>query len=109
MNKTLKIIGIIIVCIVLIWGIYVTVDCIRLRNGKGTKPLITIGEETKPLITIGEEKTEYRTTYKGLGYTIKYYVDIGNITENDGMTYIEQLGYGAEFRVFNILIWAWVE
>lgn len=99
MNR-IKIIGIIILCIALIWGIYVTVDCFRLKNSK---------TGTKPLITIGEEKNEYRTTYKGLGYTMQYYIDIGEIKELDGITHIEQLGYGAEFRVFNILIWAWVE
>lgn len=78
---------------------FVTVDCIRLRYGA-----------EKPLITVGEEITDTRVTYYGPGYSISNYVNIGEIWTEDGITYVEQLGYGAEFRLFNkILIWAWIE
>lgn len=80
---------------------YITVDCIRLRNAQ---------TGTKPLITLSETVTDTRTTYTGLGYTVQYYTDIGDVTQNDGTTYVEQLGYGAEFRLFGkLLVWAWVE
>ena len=96
-KKILIVIGILLI----IYISFVTFDCIRLRNSKtGTKPLITI--------SMGEY--ENGTIYKSLGYSIKYYVDIGEKTEINGTTYIEELGYGAEFRLFDkILIWAWIE
>ena len=64
---------------------------------------------TKPLITISEYETDSRTGYKGLGYTIEYYVDKDEQKEGD-MTYINVYGYGAEFRLFDkIMVWAWIE
>ena len=99
--KKNKIMWIIILAIILIGYMgYVVTDSIRLRNSK-------LG--TKPIITISEESTEDKLTYIGIGYSITYYKNIDKIEEN-AMTLIEQLGYGAEFRLFNrILIWAWVE
>lgn len=94
--------GVIVLAIlILIFVTYITVDCIRLRNSK---------TGTRPLITIGVEESENRITYKGLGYSVEYYIDIGQIVEINGITYIEQLGYGAEFKLFDrILIWYWGE
>lgn len=100
MNKILKQIlialGIVLICYIS----FVTVDCIRLKNSK---------RGTKPLITISEYETDSRTGYKGLGYTIEYYVDKEEQKEGD-MTYINVYGYGAEFRLFDkIMVWAWIE
>lgn len=98
--KKYKIAILVLLAVFVLYAAFVTVDCVRLRNGAGLKPIITVAEEI----------TDTRTTYTGLGYTICYYTDIGDITEENGMTYIEQLGYGAEFRLFgSILVWAWVE
>lgn len=98
--KKYKLLWIIFAIILIIYVGYVITDSIRLRNAK-------LG--TKPIITIAEESTETRLIYTGLGYTISYYKDINKFEENS-VILIEQLGYGAEFRLFNkILIWAWVE
>ena len=87
----------IMVTLLIIYFLFITIDCIRLRNSKNA---------TKPFITIGLAEYENGNKYIGLGYSVKYYKDKqenknGNIVEN---------GYGAEFRLFDrILIWAWVE
>ena len=98
MKKTLKILGLIIL---LVYFIFVCVDCNRLRNAKSG---------TKPIITISEQEEEYRTVYTGLGYSVEYYTNIGSIEEKDGITYIETLGHGAEFKLFGVIsIWGWEE
>ena len=91
-KKILIVVGI----IVLIYVLFVTVDCIRLKSMK---------HGFKPLITLEEEKTDTREYYTGLGYNITYYI---NKTKKYDM--ISVAIYGAEFRLFDkILIWAWVE
>lgn len=87
----------IIVILLILYVIFVTVDCIRLRYAKsGTKPLITI--------SLGE--TENGNIYKGLGYSVRYYI---NETQKSSDLILARI-YGAEFRLFDkILIWAWVE
>lgn len=80
-----------IVILLIIYFIFVTIDCIRLRNAK---------VDTKPFITISLAEYENGNKYMGLGYSVKYYKD-----KQD-----DENGYGAEFRVFDkILIWAWIE
>lgn len=91
-----KIIWILVLLVVLYSG-FVVVDCVRLRYGA-----------EKPLVTVKEEVTEFRTTYQGLGYSVCHYID-AEVTEENGTTYIAQYGYGAEFRWFGMMIWAWVE
>ncbi len=99
-EKKVKIAIIIMLSLLISYGILVTVDCISLKNSE-------IG--TKPIVTINEEITDRRIAYTGLGYTISYYVN-GDTTTSNGITLIEETGYGAEFRLFNkILIWAWAE
>lgn len=96
MKKVLKIIGSTVLTLVLIWCIYVTIDCIRLRTMKlGLKPLITLDNI--------EEDTKIH--YTGLGYSVSYNIDK---TQDYDLILIDI--YGAEFRLFDkILIWAWVE
>ena len=96
MEKVLKVLGIIVLCVVLIWCLYVIIDAIRLRTMKlGPRPLVT-------LESIEEETKIY---YKGLGYSITYQVE----TERE-YDMVKIRVYGAEFRLFDkILIWAWVE
>ena len=93
-----KNICIIIVSIVLLYVLFVTVDCVRLRNAK---------VDTRPLITV--KAVENENKYIGLGYSVTYYVD--SIVDNtNGITENIELGYGAEFRLLDkILIWAWGE
>lgn len=94
MKKTIFKIAVILL---MLYILFVTIDCIRLRTMKlGLKPLITIG--------LGE--TENGEIYKGLGYSITYYE---NVTQKSSdLVFIDI--YGAEFRLFDkILIWAWIE
>ncbi len=98
--KKYRVIILILVCLIVLYITYVTIDCIRIRNSK---------TGTKPFITISEKNTENKITYNGLGYLVTYYKDT-NITIKENIILAEQLGYGAEFRLFSkILIWAWVE
>ena len=61
-----KVILKIIIILIILYFLFVTVYCIRLRYAKnGTKPLITIG--------LGE--TENGNIYKGLGYSVRYYIN----------------------------------
>ncbi|MBP3596490.1 MAG: hypothetical protein J6J60_04080 [Clostridia bacterium] len=92
-----KIILRILVILLILYVLFVTVDCIRLRYTKsGTKPLITI--------SLGE--TENGKIYKGLGYSIRYYIEVTQVSSDQ----INACVYGAECRLFDkILIWAWVE
>lgn len=100
-RKKIKIIGVILTSAVFLWAGFVTIDCIRLRNSK---------TGTKPLITIREEVSENLLSYTGLGYTIKYKAEIGDVLEKNDITYIEQLGYGADFWLFDrVLVWGWIE
>ena len=98
--KIRKMIVITAVILVLLFVTYVIIDCVRLSQAMGTKPLITVSEKV----------TDNRVIYYGLGYSIHYYVDIGDTFVKDDITYIEQLGHGAECRLFDrILLWAWIE
>lgn len=81
----------IIVILLIIYFLFVTIDCIRLRNTK---------TDTKPFITISLAEYENGNKYMGLGYSVKYYKD-----KQD-----DKNSYGGEFRLFDkILVWAWVE
>lgn len=92
-KKLLIAIGIILA----IYILFITVDCIRLRN---TTSVI------KPIITVSLAEEESRSKYTGLGYSVIYYKDK---QENTGENIVKKI-YGAEFRLFDtILIWAWVE
>ena len=72
MNK--KMIVTIILSILVLWIIYVVIDCIRINNFND-KPLITISEKNYDYVeqvdNYGEniEVGEYGTIYVGLGYT----------------------------------------
>lgn len=102
MNKVLKIGIISILILVVIWIIFVTIDCIRLKKSK---------YYTYPLINLKQDVTNDDVTYTGLGYTIKY-IQEKEIHYTPGSDAVaEAIGAcGAEFRLFgNILIWAYIE
>ena len=102
MNRVLKIALISILVLIFIWLVFVTVDCIRLKNSK---------YYTYPLINLKQDVTKDDVTYTGLGYTIKYIreKDVYYTPGSDAI--ITQTGAcGAEFRLFGkILIWAYIE
>lgn len=96
MKKVLKIIGIVLLSLVLIWCLYVTVEAIRLRTMKlGLEPLIALER--------GEDDT--KLYYKGLGYSVTY-----QIHKKQNYDLILTSILGGEFRLFDkILIWSWIE
>ena len=102
MRRILRNILIAISIVVLLWIIFVTIDCLRLRNSK---------YYTYPLINLKQEANLERVTYTGLGYTVSY-------IQNKEIIYIPGSGNvangigacGAEFKLFGkILIWAYIE
>lgn len=82
--------------LLLVWMGLAVMDCARLRNAPSG---------TEPLLILSVSETDNRTTYHGLGYTVSYYEDV----EQAGDDLWVRMGYGAEFRLLGILIWAWVE
>ena len=87
---------------ILLYGVFVGIDCVRLYNADESKP---------PIITIKPTKRlDDKMKYTGLGYTVIYTVN----SENHAEEKQSQNGIydicGAEFRLFNkILLWAWIE
>ena len=102
MNRILKNILISLLIVIILWGILVIVDCIRLRNSE---------YYTYPLINLKQDVTKDDVTYTGLGYTIKYIQekDIQYTPGSDAI--LTSIGAkGAEFRLFGkILVWAYIE
>lgn len=100
MKRFLNNILIAVFIVIILWIIFVTVDCIRLRNSK---------YYTYPLINLKQEANLERVTYTGLGYTISY-IQNRTIDYHDGMS-IQGIGTcGAEFKLFGkILVWAYIE
>lgn len=89
---------IILISIILIYILYVCTDLIRLNNNKF--------KEAKPLITLNEKLLENdNITYQGLGYSVTYYRDI--IKESDDLVNIKI--YGMELKIFNKIIYSYVE
>lgn len=102
MKRILRNILIAILVVVLIWLIFVTIDCLRLRNSK---------YYTYPLINLNQEANLERVTYTGLGYTVSY-IQNKEIIHTPGSDAVANgIGAcGAEFKLFGkILIWAYIE
>lgn len=79
----------IIIDVLIVYFVFVGIDAYRIQSMSF--------EEVKPLITIDEEKTDDKTIYFGLGYSVTY-----NKNSDESI-------YGAEFRLFDkVLIWAYV-
>lgn len=100
MKSILRNILIAVLVVVLLWIIFVTVDCLRLRNAK---------HYTYPLINLKQHANLERVTYTGLGYTVSYIrnkiIDYENGLSKEGIGACR-----AEFKLFGkILIWAYIE
>lgn len=95
MNK-LKKVFLFIVILILFWTFLITIDSVRFSRKR---------INVKPIITLNSKQKDNKIIYKGLGYSINYY-----ITEIEINNQKQEKCYGAEFRLFNdILIWAWIE
>ncbi len=90
MNKTFKIIKIILLIVLIAWIILITIDYIRITYD--------LASHTTPLITLGqidyEDNGRSGTRYIGLGYSVSYYT-IGSI---DNLC-----GKGTNIKLFNII------
>lgn len=105
MKKILRALVITISSAVLLYGVFVGIDCVRLYK---------VGESEKPLITVNEIRGEDYRKCEGLGYTVTYKFDpekeISSEEEGKQNAYPGSHIYSAEFRLFDkILLWAWIE
>lgn len=102
MKKLIKPLVIIICSLILAYGLFVGVDCVRLYNADESKSPIIITQPTK----IQDDEVKHT----GLGYTVIYKTKAEIPTEeNESNNAIYDI-CGAEFRLFDkILLWAWIE
>lgn len=105
MKKILRVLIIIISSAILLYGVFVGIDCVRLYKA---------GESNKPLITINEFRGEDYWKCDGLGYTVTYKFDpekaVAFEEEGKENAYPGSHVYSAEFKLFDkILLWAWIE
>ncbi len=102
MKKFVRALIITISSAVLLYGVFVGIECVRLYNAETSKP---------PIITIKPTKIQDdEVKYTGLGYTIIYKINEEiEAKENVSQNVIHDI-CGAEFRLFDkILLWAWIE
>lgn len=99
-SKTLKRTLIISGAVLLVAYIsFCIVDCVRLRkSARYTEPLITF--------SVMENPNEGYADYRGLGYKIRYKIPKLDRVE-DGITYYDGTGEGAEFSWLGVPIWGW--
>ena len=102
MKKIFRALVIIISSAILIYGVFVGVDCVRLYNVDESKPPIITARPTK----IQDDEIKYT----GLGYTVTYRINEEIETEENASRNAIYDICGAEFRLFDkILLWAWIE
>ncbi len=102
MKKIFRVLIIIISSAILLYGLFVGVECVRLYNTDTGKPPVIITQPTQTEDDI--------VKYTGLGYTITYRTrEEIKEEENETRNAIYEI-CGAEFRLFDkILLWAWIE
>ena len=101
MKKIFRNLIIIISSAVLLYGVFVGVDCVRLYNADESKPPIIITKPTK----IQDDEVKHT----GLGYTVIYKTKSEIPTEENESSNANYDICGAEFRLFDkILLWAWI-
>jgi hypothetical protein len=102
MRKTLKIIGITLLSLIIIYALFITEESIRLKK-EGEKPLIILGGTCEKLETT--EKS-YKTNCKGLGYSLKKEYLLGGQIGDESIGHVP---VSEEFLLFDhILIWGWI-
>ena len=106
MKKLFKICLIIIASLVVLFGVFIAEESIRLNKVKGSMPLIVLGR-TKCSPSCAEIGDDITIEYYGFGYKldIRYYHSTESSEDNDIYKITSE-----EFRLFNkFLIWAWIE
>ncbi len=102
MKKFSRVLIITISSAILLYGLFVGVDCVRLNKADKSEPPFII---TKP-VKIEKDIVKYT----GLGYTVTYKTNKEQETEENGSRNAIYDICGAEFRLFDkILLWAWIE
>lgn len=97
MKKITRVLVIIVSSVILFYGVFVGVECVRLNDTATSKVPIIITKQT--------EIQGNKIKYTGLGYTITY-----EAREEKPISSTNQPVCGAEFRLFDeILLWAWIE
>lgn len=90
MKRTLKILGITIISIIVVYTIFIIEESIRTSNNMNSKPVIILNKETK----------KENITYNSLGF---------KLTNKYGVVEDKKILIGQEFWLFDsFLIWAWI-
>ncbi|MGN1316829.1 MAG: hypothetical protein ACI4VW_07170 [Acutalibacteraceae bacterium] len=102
MKKIIRAIAITVSSLIVIYGVFVGVDCVRLYKSKTAVP---------PLIVTNSTVSENGTVkYTGLGYTVTYKTNYADTENRESTNITDSRIYGAGFRMFDkILFWAWIE
>lgn len=103
MKKLLHIFSVFVSAALLVYGAFVTVDCVRLYRAKKVK---------SPLITVQIIEREDCLQFCGVGYTVNYHIKkiptesgFSDKSENESGEIC-----GAQFKMFDkILFWTWIE
>ena len=101
MKKFVRVLIVAISSVLLLYGLFVGIDCVRLYNADESKSPIIITQPTK----IQDDEVKY----SGLGYTVTYQTKAEISTEENESNNANYDICGAEFRLFDkILLWAWI-
>ena len=105
MKKIIKVLGIIIISIIVLFCIYITEESLRLKSNNGALPLI-ITDQTKYSISAIKPGEEVKIEYKSFGYKliVRYTLSEQSSEDNKIISII-----GEEFWLFNkTLLWGWI-
>lgn len=103
MKKIIRALAITVSSVILLYGVFVGVDCVRLYRAKTAEPPL--------IVTKNSEVLENGTVkYTGLGYTVTYKTNYADTENGESTNIADSRIYGAGFRMFDkILFWAWIE
>ena len=95
--KKVKIVCLIILGFLIIYGVYLGVELEIFSSKKGCRPLITIGN-IETYVEVGSKKTKEKIT--GLGFTVEY--EIKTTKKSDDLVMIDVLA--GQFKLFDKIL-----
>ncbi len=95
--KKVKVVCLIVLIILVVYGIYLGVELERFSSKLGCRPLIIIGN-TETFVEVGSSKTKEKI--KGLGFTIEYEVKTTKQTED--LVVVDVLA--GQFKLFDKIL-----
>ena len=95
--KKVKVVCLIILIFLVIYGVYLGVELKRFSSKLGCRPLITIGN-IETYVEAGSKKTKEKIT--GLGFTVEY--EIKTTKKSDDLVMIDVLA--GQFKLFDKVI-----